>query len=235
MLRKPKKTINLPEVELKTPLLTKEEIEHGAKLRVSRISREFLRGFRFIKKYPRSVTFFGSARFHEDNPHYVQARTIARELSKLGFAIVTGGGPGIMEAANRGAKEAGGPSIGLSIRLPKEQVLNPYVTDSVDFYYFFSRKVALSFSAEAYLYFPGGYGTLDEFFEIITLIQTKKIPRVPVLLIGSDFWRPLQCFIEETLFEKHRTISPEDRTLFIITDDNEKIIEIVKNAPMRKE
>ena len=235
MLNKPQKTINIPETELKAAPLTKKEIEHGAKLRVSRISREFLRGFRFIKKYPKSVTFFGSARFHEDNPHYIQARAIAHELAKLGFAVVTGGGPGIMEAANRGAKEAGGASVGLNIRLPKEQVLNPYVTDSVDFYYFFSRKVTLSFSAEAYLYFPGGFGTLDEFFEIITLIQTKKIPKVPVLLVGSDFWEPMRAFIEETLYEKHHTISPEDRTLFTITDDNEKIIEIVKNAPMRDE
>ena len=232
---KPKKIINIPETELPTKPLTKKEIEYASKLRVSRISKEFSRGFKFIKKYPKSVTFFGSARFKEDNIHYQQAKNIAEELSKLGYAIVTGGGPGIMEAANKGAYEAGGASVGLDIRLPKEQVTNPYVKDSVDFYYFFSRKVTLSFSAEAYLYFPGGFGTLDEFFEILTLVQTHKIPKVPIMLIGSDFWRPLDEFIKKRLLKEHGTISSGDEELYKIIDNNEEIIEIVKNAPMREE
>ena len=232
---KPKKIINIPETELPIKPLTKKEIEYASKLRVSRISKEFSRGFKFIKKYPKSVTFFGSARFKEDNIHYQQAKNIAEELSKLGYAIVTGGGPGIMEAANKGAYEAGGASVGLDIRLPKEQITNPYVKDSVDFYYFFSRKVTLSFSAEAYLYFPGGFGTLDEFFEILTLVQTHKIPKVPIILIGSDFWKPLDEFIKKRLLKEHSTISNGDEELYKIIDNDEEIIEIVKNAPMREE
>ncbi len=234
-MKEPKKIINLPEVELAVEPLTKEDISHASKLRISRISREFSQGFKFIKNYPKSVTFFGSARFKEDNPHYQQAKNIAGELSKLGYAIVTGGGPGIMEAANRGAFEEGGESIGLNIRLPKEQVSNPYVKNSVDFYYFFSRKVTLSFSAEAYLYFPGGFGTLDEFFEILTLIQTHKISKVPIILVGSDFWNPIDSFIKKNLLDRCGTISPIDTDLYKIVDDDKEVIEIVKNAPMSKE
>lgn len=234
-MKKPKRTLNIPEVELPQAPLTKQEIAHASKLRISRISREFSRGFKFIKHFPKSVSFFGSARFKEDNEHYKKARSIAEKLSHLGYAIVTGGGPGIMQAGNHGAYDAGGDSIGLNIRLPMEQVTNPYVKDSVDFYYFFSRKVALSFSAEAYLYFPGGFGTLDEFFEILTLVQTHKIPKVPIILVGSDFWKPLDNFIKKYLLEKHNTISPEDLDLYKITDDEEEILEIVRKAPMRKE
>ncbi len=234
-MEKPKKILNIPEVELPQNTITKREIEHASKLRVSRISREFSRGFKFIKLYPKSVTFFGSARFKEDNIHYQQARSIAKKLSKLGYAVVTGGGPGIMQAGNHGAYDAGGESVGLNIRLPHEQVVNPYVKSSIDFYYFFSRKVTLSFSAEAYLYFPGGFGTLDEFFEILTLVQTHKIPKVPIILVGSDYWNPLDKFIKEYLLKKCGTISKEDLDLYKIVDDEEEVIEIVKKAPMRKE
>lgn len=234
-MKKPTKIINLPEAKLSHAKLTKQDIEHASKLRVSRISREFSRGFKFIKKYPKSVSFFGSARFKEDNEHYKKARVIAKKLSSEGYTIVTGGGPGIMQAGNHGAHDAGGNSVGLNIRLPMEQVINPYVKESVDFYYFFSRKVALSFSAEAYLYFPGGFGTLDEFFEILTLVQTHKIPKVPIILVGSDFWNPLNDFIKKHLLERHCSIDPEDINLYKITDDDDEIINIVKNAPMRDE
>jgi len=234
-MNKPKRKINIPEVEITQAPLTKQEIEYASKLRVSRISREFSRGFKFIKHYPKSVSFFGSARFKEDNEHYKKARSIAKKLSEEGYTIVTGGGPGIMQAGNHGAYDAGGNSVGLNIRLPKEQVTNPYVKDSVDFYYFFSRKVTLSFSAESYLYFPGGFGTLDEFFEILTLVQTHKIPKVPIILVGSDFWNPLNDFIKKYLLEKHCSIDPEDMNLYKITDDDNEIVNIVKNAPMRKE
>lgn len=234
-MKQPKKIINLPEVELSHPKLIKEEIEHGTKLRVSRIDREFSRGFKFIKHYPKSVSFFGSARFKEDNEHYQKAKSIAEKLSSLGYAIVTGGGPGIMQAGNHGAYDAGGDSIGLNIQLPMEQVVNPYVKDSVDFYYFFSRKVTLAFSAEAYLYFPGGFGTLDEFFEILTLVQTRKIPKVPIILVGSDYWNPLNNFIKKYLLEEHNAINPEDLNLYKITDDDEEVLQMVKDAPMRDE
>lgn len=234
-MKKSTKKINVPEVTLSQNLLTKEEIEYASKLRVSRISREFSQGFKFIKRYPKSVTFFGSARFEESNEHYQKARSIAKKLSHIGYAIVTGGGPGIMQAGNHGAYDAGGDSVGLNIRLPAEQIINPYVKDSVDFYYFFIRKVTLSFSAEAYLYFPGGFGTLDEFFEILTLVQTHKIPKIPIILVGKDFWNPLNDFIQKRLLNEHKAINPEDIDLYEIVDDEEEIIEIVKNAPLRNE
>ncbi len=234
-MKKPTKILNIPDADIDRTPHTKEEITHSAKLRVSRISRELLHGFKFIKHYPKSVTFFGSARFKENSEHYQKAKSIAKKLSQEEYAIVTGGGPGIMQAGNHGAYDAGGKSVGLNIRLPMEQVINPYVKDSVDFYYFFTRKVTLSFSAEAYLYFPGGFGTLDEFFEILTLVQTHKIPRVPIILVGSDFWNPLDKFIKKHLLEEHQAISREDIELYKITDDEEEILEIVRNAPMRKE
>jgi uncharacterized protein (TIGR00730 family) len=137
-----------------------------------------------------------------------------------------------MEAANRGAFEAGGQSLGLTIELPGEQMRNKYLTNYLDLYYFFSRKVCLSFSAEAYLFFPGGLGTLDEFFEILTLVQTKKIQRIPIILVGSDFWKSIHNLLVESLFAS-RMIDEVDTNLYQILDDNDKIIEIIKNAPIR--
>lgn len=203
--------------------------------KVSVINKELLEGLEFIGSYPKSVTFFGSARFKEDNPYYIQARRIASLLAQRGFAVVSGGGPGIMEAANRGAFDVDGTSIGFNIVLPREQVMNPYVQEHVDFQYFFTRKVSLTFSAEAYIYFPGGFGTMDEFFEILTLVQTRKIPQVPMILVGTDFWTPLKHFLENLMYKTHQTINKEDMNLFTITDDEDEILEIVKKAPMRKE
>lgn len=215
-----------------TPL-TKEEIHEATQERVYEISREFTAGFKFLEKFPRSVTFFGSARTPEDNPYYIKARNLAsRIVTENGHAVITGGGPGIMEAANRGAKESLGNSIGLTIRLPKEQVMNNYMTDHIDFYYFFSRKVCLAYSAEAFLFFPGGYGTLDEFFEIVTLLQTKKIPQVPVILVGRDFWEKALHFITEDLLSREN-IDPFDLNLFSIIDDEDEILQIIKNVPVR--
>lgn len=215
-----------------TPL-TKEEIHEATQERVYEISREFTAGFKFLEKFPRSVTFFGSARTPEDNPYYIKARNLAsRIVTENGHAVITGGGPGIMEAANRGAKESLGNSIGLTIRLPKEQVMNDYMTDHIDFYYFFSRKVCLAYSAEAFLFFPGGYGTLDEFFEIVTLLQTKKIPQVPVILVGRDFWEKALHFITEDLLSREN-IDPFDLNLFSIIDDEDEILQIIKNVPVR--
>ena len=227
--------INVPSVHLHVdPLLHKDMVDAVHK-RVEVINKELLDGLEFIGSYPKSVTFFGSARFKEDNPYYIKAQRIASLLATRGFAVVSGGGPGIMEAANRGASDAGGNSIGFTIVLPKEQVMNPYVQDHVDFQYFFTRKVALTFSAEAYIYFPGGFGTMDEFFEILTLVQTHKIPRVPMILVGTDFWMPLKHFLENLMYKTHQTINKEDVDLFTITDDEDEIVRIVKNAPMRKE
>lgn len=233
--RTKRKCINVPSVDLPQKHITREEIEAQAKSRVSRIAREVAQGMKFIRSHPRSVTFFGSARLSQTNYYYKKTQKIAHRLAEEGFAIVSGGGPGIMEAANRGAHEAGGESLGFTIRLPKEQVVNPYVDDFVDFHYFFTRKMSLAFSAEAYLFLPGGFGTLDEFFEIITLIQTHKIPPVPVVLIGSDFWNPLKTFVSEILYKKFKTISKKDINLLLISDDEEEIISHVLKAPLRRE
>jgi uncharacterized protein (TIGR00730 family) len=199
--------------------------------RLAYINQELRRGLDLITRHPRSVTIFGSARFLEDNQYYQQARDLGKRIVReLDYAVITGGGPGIMEAANRGAKEAGGTSVGVTIRLPKEQHSNEYVTEHVDFYYFFTRKVILSFSALAYVNFPGGYGTLDEFFEILTLVQTHKIPSVPIVLYGESFWRDLDGFIKHQL-TRHETVSPQDPNLYTITDDLDQVVEIIRSAP----
>ena len=222
------------EIKTASDPLTRAELHNATQERIYEISREFTQGFKFLENYPRSVTFFGSARFSEDHPDYQKARALAsRIVQELGYSIVTGGGPGIMEAGNRGAKEAGGNSIGLTIRLPKEQVMNAYMTSHVDFYYFFSRKVCLNYSAEAFLFFPGGFGTLDEFFEVITLLQTKKVPQVPVILVGSIYWNNVKKFLEETLMSQG-TIDESDFNIFTIVDNEDEIINILKKAPVRE-
>jgi uncharacterized protein (TIGR00730 family) len=213
--------------------LTVDEIQRSTEERILRIDDEFKKGFAFIKDMPKTVTFFGSARLPEDNHHYRVAQELAAKIVELGYAVVTGGGPGIMEAANRGAYEAGGNSIGMSIKLPMEQSTNKYVTKNLDFYYFFSRKVILSFAAEAYVFFPGGFGTLDEFFEIVTLVQTGKIEKVPIICMGKDFWYPLQAFMYEHMYEQHGAIDKADLDLFVITDDISEAVEIIRTAPIR--
>lgn len=228
-----KPILNLPAKQLPIEPLTLEEIEQELQKRVSLINQEFNRGFEFIKNQPKSVTFFGSARFKEDNEHYQRARRIAYKIAKLGYSVMTGGGPGIMEAANRGAFEAEGRSLGLNIKLPHEQVRNPYVTDVVEFYYFFIRKVMLSFSAEAYIFFPGGFGTFDEFFEIVTLVQTRKIENVPIFLVGNEYWGGLKKFILDNML-KNKTIDQDDLDLFTITEDEDVIVEAVKKLPLRE-
>ncbi len=204
-----------------------------AKKRVSEISREFTEGFKFLEDYPKSVTFFGANQFKEDNQYYISARTLAsRVVKELGYSVLSGGGPGIMEAANRGAYEAGGNSLGLLIKLPSEQVINKYITKWFSSYYFFVRKVCLSFSAEAFIFYPGGFGTLDEFFELLTLIQTRKIANVPLICVGSEYWNELKRFMEAEMISRG-TIASEDLDLFHIMDDHDKIIEIIKKVPVR--
>jgi uncharacterized protein (TIGR00730 family) len=204
-----------------------KEFAISTKARVSRIEEEFAQGFELINNYNDTVTFFGSARFTEHHPMYIKARQLARILSDLGYTIVSGGGGGIMEASNRGAYDAGGESLGLNITLPKEQNLNPYTTASRSFRYFFSRKVLLAYGATAYIYFPGGFGTMDEFFEVLTLIQTKKMASAPIILFGNEFWGGLQDFVTEYLLEKTETITPGDETLYTITEDIDIIVKII--------
>jgi len=223
-----------PEKDMPIKPISMREIEEASNRRVSLINREFRSGFDFIKRFPRSVTFFGSTRFKEDNPYYKQARNLAKKIvEETGYTIVTGGGPGIMEAANRGAYDVGGQSVGITIKLPHEQVTNEYVTQSKAFHYFFSRKVILTYSAEAYVFCPGGFGTMDEFFEITTLVQTNKINPVPIILVGSDYWNALKDTIKKELLAR-KTIDDEDMKLFTITDDENEVVDIIKNAPIRE-
>lgn len=216
--------------------LTFRELRSSANHRLSTIQTEFKKMFNFLNDHRRSVSFFGSSRTIESDKYYIQARKLSQRIVReLKYAVVTGGGPGIMEAANRGAYEAGGQSIGMNIVLPEGQKSNPYTTAHMTFYYFFVRKVALTFSAEAYLFFPGGYGTLDEFFELINLLQSKKIQHVPLILVGSDYWKDLDLFIKTQLLARHKTISPQDASLYTITDSEDEIIDIIRKSPLRRE
>lgn len=178
---------------------------------------DLIRGFRILHFVGPCVTVFGSARFAEDHPFYHQAREVGRALVELGFTVMTGGGPGIMEAANRGAREAGGRSVGCNIELPFEQAENPYMDRFATFRHFFTRKVLLIKYSYAFVVMPGGLGTLDELFEALTLIQTGKIHNFPVILMGRDYWRHLTDLLDRMVAE--RTISPADLDLLVVTDD----------------
>ena len=196
--------------------------------RVFRIMSEFVDGFEFLSKLEHTVTFFGSARLPEDHPYCQKARDLAHRLSRHGLTIVTGGGPGIMEAGNRGAAEAGGKSVGLNIELPLEQEFNPYVKQGIGFHYFMSRKFMLDYSAMAYVFFPGGFGTLDELFTISTLIQTGKADRdVPIVLIGREFWTPLLDWVRQDLVGLWQTVSARDLEIWQVTDDLEEAVKLI--------
>jgi uncharacterized protein (TIGR00730 family) len=196
----------------------------GELLRVIRIGAEFIKGFRRLHFEGPCVTVFGSARFKEDHRYYHLARDVSARISKLGFTIMTGGGPGIMEAANRGARDAGGRSIGCNIMLPMEQKPNPYVDRFIEFRYFFVRKVMLVKYSYAFVVMPGGFGTLDELFEAITLIQTDKISDFPVVLMGTDYWGPMLDFIRDRMLAEG-TISPHDLDLMFVTDSPEEAVD----------
>lgn len=186
--------------------------------RIFKIMSEFIEGFDIIRRYGLAVSFFGSARATLTDDSYKAAEELGKKLSKKGFAVVTGGSTGIMQAANKGAFEVGGASVGLNINLPQVQHYNPYLTERFGFDHFFVRKVMLTFASEAYVYFPGGFGTLDEFFEIVTLVQTKKIRKVPIILYGKTYWEPLLTFIKKTLYEERKTIDEHDTDLYVLVD-----------------
>lgn len=199
--------------------------------RIFKIMSEFVEGFDVIRRYSLAASFFGSARTFSDGIAYSQAEELAGRLAKKGFTIITGGSSGVMEAANKGAFEVGGTSVGLNINLPEVQAYNPYVTEKFSFDHFFVRKVMLTYASEVYVYFPGGFGTLDEFFEIITLVQTKKIRKVPIILFGKEYWKPLIAFIEQTLYKEFETIDEKDLSLYTLVDSVDEAYDyIIENV-----
>ena len=215
------------------PLVRSEIHAKEVENHLGRINREFADGFDFLSKYPKSITVFGSSLASKDSVHYKLAMELGgRVATDLKYAVLTGGGPGIMEAANRGAYDAGGISIGMNISLPHEHSINPYVTHSMKFAYFFSRKTMMEFAAEAYIFFPGGFGTFDELFGVLTLIQTGKIPKVPVILMDSKFWNPVNDLIKKTLLKDFGAIEERDLKLYHITDSVDETLEVIRKAPV---
>ncbi|OGN08305.1 MAG: Rossman fold protein, TIGR00730 family [Candidatus Yanofskybacteria bacterium RIFCSPHIGHO2_01_FULL_45_42] len=225
--------LNLPASKLPV-YKEKEDFRSTFQWRVFRIMAEFVDGWQFLADFRNTVSFFGSARFKEGERWYEESRKLGALLAKEGIGVVTGGGPGIMEAGNRGAFEAGGESLGINIKLPFEQRINPYVQKSIGLHYFFVRKVMLSYAAKAYVFFPGGFGTLDEAFELLTLIQTKKIAPVPCVLVGKEFWTPMHKFLNEEMLGKLKAIDTEDLGLYSVVDTAEEAFEIVRHAPPRE-
>ncbi|MFA5156845.1 MAG: TIGR00730 family Rossman fold protein [Candidatus Omnitrophota bacterium] len=205
----------------------KDDFTHEDTWRMFRIMSEFVEGFEVLSEVGSAVSIFGSSRSKAANKYYKLAEEIAYLLAKEGFAIITGGGPGIMEAGNRGARRAKGLSIGLNIQIPMEQKANKYIDTLLDFHYFFVRKVMFVKYAKAFVIMPGGYGTLDEFYEAINLIQTKRIPRFPVVLFGSDYWKGMIKWLKENVLAAGN-ISREDLDLFKIADSPSEVVGIIK-------
>ena len=208
----------------KSDLLIRRKLIDAAEGRLGGVIEEFESAFELLGKHEKTVTIFGSARKPQDDEVTKSAYDVAQKLAEDGFTVVTGGGHGVMEAANRGAYDVGGQSIGLNILLPFEQTLNEYTTESFQFDHFFGRKVSMTLDASAFVFFPGGFGTFDELFEILALEQTHKIPKAPVILVGSDFWKPLDELIRSLLLDRYQTISEDDLKLYTIVDDYESVI-----------
>lgn len=228
---KPKKT-TVPALRAeneKKKLLVRQRLIDAAEGRLDGVIEEFEKVFELLSKHEKTVTIFGSARKPQDDAVTNGAYDLAARFAKAGFSVVTGGGHGVMEAANRGAYDAGGHSIGLNILLPHEQSLNEYTTESFQFEHFFGRKVSMTLDASAYIYFPGGFGTFDELFEILALQQTKKIPEAPIILVGSDFWKPVDELIKSLLKDKYHTINEDELKLYEIMDNYDDIIDKVRH------
>ena len=217
----------------KRNLMVRERLIDAAEGRLQTVVDEFETAFDLLSKYEKTVTIFGSARKPQDDEVTMGAYDMARRLANEGYAVITGGGHGVMEAANRGAYEAGGASIGLNILLPTEQTLNSYTTENFQFDHFFGRKVAMTLDSSAFIYFPGGFGTFDELFEILALQQTKKIDRTPIVLVGSEFWRPFDTAIREVMLDKYETIDYEETELYRIYDNYDDIVAYI-NEEERK-
>ena len=202
--------------------------------RLLKIMNEFISGYRFIRHYKKAVSVFGSARSGFRDKVYKDATRLGFELASDGFAIITGGGPGIMEAANAGALKAGGESVGLNIQLPEEQRINKYVNESASFHYFFTRKVMLATASQVYVFFPGGYGTLDELFEMLTLVQTKKVAPIKIILVNKSFWQPLLLWIKETMYRKGKAIDRADLVLFELVDGADEAVAMIRKLVQQR-
>ncbi|MBI5654379.1 TIGR00730 family Rossman fold protein [Candidatus Uhrbacteria bacterium] len=216
------------------PQMTDAAFTKGINWKIFRIMAEFIEGFEFLSKLKKEVTIFGSARSTSNNRYYKIAKELGYKLGKKGYTVITGGGPGMMEAANWGATEAGAESVGLDIELTSAQRRNQFVSKAIGFHYFFTRKVMLSASAQAYIYFPGGFGTMDEMTEMVTLIQTNKIPRnVPVILVGKDFWTPFLDWVNRTMCEEQRFIDKEEVAIMQVVDTADEAIRIIDRTRER--
>lgn len=203
--------------------------------RIFRIMAEFVEGFEFLSKLRQEVSIFGSARAMPSDPYYQMAKELGYLLGKKGYTMITGGGPGIMEAANWGAFEAGAPSVGLDIELPTEQRRNVYATKAIGFHYFFTRKVMLSASAQAYIFFPGGFGTMDEMTEMVTLIQTGKIPSsVPVILVGRSFWQPFLDWVNQVVCREHGFVDTSEVAIIHVVDTPVEAMKIIEKTTERQ-
>lgn len=213
---------------------TMDKVDFQDPWRIFRIMSEFVDGFEVLAKYQPAVTVFGSARTPKKDPYYKLATRTASLLVKAGFSVITGGGPGIMEAANKGASQSNGNSIGLNIQLPFEQLPNPFIKIMLSFRYFFCRKVMFVKYATAFVIFPGGYGTLDEFFEALTLIQTQRIDRFPVILVGSKYWEGLISWLKDVMLKEHY-IDSDDMLIFRVTDDPAEVVNIIKEFQPKNE
>ncbi len=208
-----------------------DDFESGESWRLFKIMGEFVEGIDELHNLGPAVSIFGSARINADHPYYKKTENLASLFAKKGYAVITGGGGGIMEAANKGAAQGGVESVGLNIKLPFEQKPNPYASTQIEFNYFFVRKVMFLKYAQAYIIMPGGFGTLDELFETITLIQTKRIRKMPIIMVGKDYWDGLILWIKDKLL-KEKMISEKDLDLFHLLDDPEDIVRIVENFYM---
>ncbi len=220
------KIVCLPESELPP---VEEDFRKTFSWRIFRIMAEFVEGFQFVAGFKKAAGIFGSTRAKESDHYYQEARKLASLLVKEDYVIVTGGGPGIMEAANLGAFEAGGESVGINIQLDGIQRTNEYVKNAIGLHYFFTRKVLFSYSCHTYVFFPGGFGTLDEFFELVTLVQTKKLA-YPVLLVavGKEFWQPMFDWVKKEIYEKHKAVSKEEIDIIHLVDSAEEVVSLIK-------
>ncbi len=211
-----------------------ELVNYRDSWRIFRVVSEIVEGYQFLQGLKKEVTIMGSARLPSNNKYYRTARKLGKMLAKAGFSVITGGGPGIMEAGNRGAFEGHGRSLGLNIQLPFEQRVNPYVVDSIGFYYFFTRKVMLTAPANAFFFFPGGFGTFDEFFEVVDYMELGLMDRAPIILIGRDFWGPLVKFLRQEVVANLGAVSQEEIDRWHIVETAEDAFELVKNLEERK-